>query len=64
MKALLTKPIQCQSRGCTNRATWREIDYYTQQHQTFTYFYYMCDEHKEKFDQPTPGHKKEFQHLI
>jgi len=64
MKTILTKPIQCQSRDCEERATWREVDKYTQQGQAFTYFYYMCDEHKEKFEQTTPGHKKEFNRLI
>ncbi len=52
--------IICQSRGCENRATWREIDTYTQQGKEHTFFYYMCDEHKEKFSQPCPGHKKKF----
>lgn len=54
----------CQSRGCKGKATWRETDRYTQQSQTFTYFYYMCDEHKEKAERPTPGHKKKFQMML
>lgn len=54
----------CQCRGCKNKATWREVDQYTQQKQTFTYFYYMCDEHKATFDHPTIGHIKKFQLLF
>ncbi len=63
MKTLLTRTIQCQSRGCTKRATWREVDRYTQQKQTFVYFYYQCDEHKEKADFDCAGHKKDFQKM-
>ena len=54
----------CQRRGCKDKALWREIDKYTQQKQTFTYFYYLCDEHKEKAEQPTAGHKKSFAVLL
>lgn len=51
----------CQSRGCTERASWRELDTYTQQGQTHAYFYYLCDEHKRKFESScAPGHKKEY----
>ncbi len=64
MKTLITKPIQCQSRGCTNRARWREVDHYTQQGQSHTYFYYMCNEHKEKACEfQCVGHKKEFEEI-
>ncbi len=56
--------MNCQSRGCENKATWREVDHYTQQGQEYTYFYYMCDEHKEKFSQKTLGHEKRFQRIL
>ncbi len=63
MKTVFTKPMQCQSRGCAENATWREVDHYTQQTQNFTYFYYFCDEHKQKADFECVGHTKEFQKI-
>lgn len=54
----------CQSRGCKNQATWREVDKYVQQKSKFVYFYYMCDEHKEKHDFQTVGHTKKFQRIL
>lgn len=55
----------CQSRGCTEKATWRELDAYTQQKQTFSYFYYLCDEHKEKAENgDTVGHNRQFDMIL
>jgi len=64
MKTILTHPIMCQSRGCTEKATWREIDKYTQpgQKQKQVFFYYMCDEHK--CNQNIPGHERRFQRIL
>lgn len=61
MKTVFMQKTICQSRGCERHATWREVDRYTQQKQTYTYFYYFCDEHKEKAEQnDTVGHNKTF----
>ena len=56
--------MNCQVPECTNIAVWREIDYYKQQGQEFTYFYYFCGKHKENAEKKkTAGHNKVFYRL-
>ncbi len=49
--------MQCQVPDCKKHVKWRIVDYYTQGSMTFTYSYYLCDDHKN--DNNLPGHRKE-----
>lgn len=56
--------MKCQGRDCEKEAIWRVVDRYTQQKQTYTYFYYCCDEHKKQKEHlKTVGHRKTFYRL-
>ncbi len=48
--------MKCQNPNCKKDVKWRIVDRYCQQTMTFTYFYYVCDEHKTS--KKLPGHTK------
>ncbi len=56
--------MECQVIECKKKAIWREVDHYAQQKQAYTFFYYLCGEHKKKVEAIlTTGHTKEFYRL-